>query len=54
MGRGKKQQRPGIGMPERVLVSAIARDRHGPAVQVDREPLPDGGRAGRVREGVAR
>ncbi|MER6315384.1 hypothetical protein ABT237_16630 [Streptomyces sp. NPDC001581] len=43
MGRGKKQQRPATGMPERVLV---VRDG-GRAVR-------DGGRAGRVREGVAR
>ncbi|MEU9161828.1 hypothetical protein AB0D29_16350 [Streptomyces sp. NPDC048424] len=91
MGRGKKQQRPAIGMPERVLVlpvaggwaqsiagvgcgrpnpavvdadqakatatatvTAIAREYHGLTVEVDWEPLPDGGWAGRVREGVAR
>ncbi|MFG2983507.1 hypothetical protein ACGFYQ_20035 [Streptomyces sp. NPDC048258] len=32
----------------------IARRHHGLTAEVDREPLPDGGRAGRVREGVAR
>ncbi|WP_404961881.1 hypothetical protein [Streptomyces sp. 147326] len=91
MGRGKKKQRPAIGMPERVLVmpvgdgraqsivgvgcgradpavvdadqakaiatatvTAIARDHHGSAVEVDWEPLPDEGWAGHVREGGAR
>ncbi|MER6198338.1 hypothetical protein ABT234_13350 [Streptomyces sp. NPDC001586] len=43
MGRGKQQQRPAIGTPERILV-----------VPDGGRAVPDGGRAGRVREGVAR